>query len=299
MERARGNDEYYYISGRLYYDGNHLYVAKLNCDLSVIWDKVVEDVPSGIDVGTCGTVASANEDGGCTVCSGKVQSGQNQDFWVIKFDADGNVEWQKSLGTSGYEFVWSAMEQTVDANGVPDGYVMAAYTGVIGYGLLVIRTDMSGDIQWHTCFGIGYSVTSEIHQTSDGGFILVGEEAKSQVRLIKLDSAGAVTWDKLYGQAGSQGTLQPSVIESKNQDGFLVATSCGSYNDTTKDAWLFKVDQNGDYIWQKKIGNGGCVDRFYRVDTTADNGAVAAGWTKCCPDGHVDNLLAKVDEDGE
>ncbi len=43
------------------------------------------------------------------------------DYWVVKLDTSGNMEWQKSLGSSGEDYVPS-VQQTSDGDYIVAGY---------------------------------------------------------------------------------------------------------------------------------------------------------------------------------
>ena len=42
------------------------------------------------------------------------------DYWVVKLDTSGNMEWQKSLGSSGEDYAPS-IQQTSDGDYIVDG----------------------------------------------------------------------------------------------------------------------------------------------------------------------------------
>lgn len=159
-----------------YYDA---LVIKLLPDGTTEWQKHYGG--SGDESGNC---IRQTSDGGyvfiaaTTSSDGDVTGNHgDQDVWVVKLFADGNIEWQKSLGGTGYEAA-ACIEQTSD-----NGYLFSATTssndgdvsgnhGEIDIWLVKLLSD--GSIKWQKCVGgssMDYS-RSSTHQTFDGGIIL-------------------------------------------------------------------------------------------------------------------------------
>ncbi len=94
------------------------------------------------------------------------------DAWVIKLDAKGNVQWQKTYGGKDDDEAYS-IQQTSDG-----GYIVAGYTYPLcasDWDAWVIKLDARGNVQWQKTYGgkdddEAYS----IQQTSDGGYIVAG-----------------------------------------------------------------------------------------------------------------------------
>jgi len=105
---------------------------------------------------------------GCTNSSGA----GGDDFWLVKTDSAGNMEWNQTYGGPKREWAWSVV-QTVDG-----GYAMAGQTNSSGAGMTdswLIKTDSAGNMEWNKTYGgpgtdYGYSLV----QTFDGGYALAG-----------------------------------------------------------------------------------------------------------------------------
>lgn len=135
-----------------------------------------------------------------------------------------------------------------------------------------------------------------IQQTSDKGYIIAGSTISSgtgtlaplpgnggsDFLIIKLDAAGQVSWQKIYG--GSNTDICRSIIQ--NADGTYVAVGYSSSSNsgsllgvTTNggaDNWLIKLDANGAIIWQKLLGGTG-LDDAWVLSATADGGYIMGG----------------------
>ncbi len=102
----------------------------------------------------------------------------NSDFWIIKVDSDGKMEWNKTLGGSGYEDAFS-IQQTNDGGYITTGYSNSVDGDVTGnhgdYDYWVVKLNSFGNIQWQKSFGgSGFDFPNSIKQTTDGGYIIAG-----------------------------------------------------------------------------------------------------------------------------
>ncbi|MFZ8826290.1 MAG: T9SS type A sorting domain-containing protein [Candidatus Caldipriscus sp.] len=116
--------------------------------------------------------------------------GYQYDFFLIKTDANGNLEWAKTYGDPGIHEAALSIQQTSDG-----GYIVAGITGV--YRILFIKTDASGNVQWFKFIGIeDQDFVYSVQQTSDGGYIMTGWTYSSisgtNSFLIKTDANGNI-----------------------------------------------------------------------------------------------------------
>ena len=100
------------------------------------------------------------------------------DYWIVKLNSLGEIEWQKCLGGLNYESAFS-VQQTIDK-----GYIIAGYTksyngDVVGQhghnDYWIVKLNSSGEIEWQKCLGgLGDDWAWLVRQTFDGGYIIVG-----------------------------------------------------------------------------------------------------------------------------
>ncbi len=245
---------------------------------------------------------SSSNDGDVTNHHGSIGS---MDYWVVKLDSTGTIQWQKCLGGT-YGEVGYSIQQTDD-----DGYIVAGYSssndgdvtnnhGSVDY--WVVKLDSLGTIQWQKCLGgsrdeEGYS----IQQTADGGYIVAGStyskdgdvtnnHGKSDYWVVKLDSTGTIQWQKCLGGTHDDEALS---IQQTADGGYIVAGDSGSNDgDVTNnhgktDYWIVKLDSTGIIQWQKCLG-GSSYDEALSIQQTADGGYIVAGGTES-HDGDVPN----------
>ncbi|MBM4448804.1 MAG: PKD domain-containing protein [Chloroflexi bacterium] len=233
-------------------------------------------------------------DGGYIVAgeTGSYGAGKS-DFYLVKTDASGNLEWQRTYGGSADDYGYSA-QQTSDG-----GYVMAGIT--ISYAdvngdFYVVKTDASGNVEWEKTYGenndnLGYS----IQQTSDGGYIVAGQTANYSanwfgVYLVKTDAVGDMEWDSTF--AGDDYDDAYSVQQTAD-GGYIVAGVTWSNSAGEGDCYLVKTDASGNMEWEKTIGDVG-YEYAWAVKQTVDGGYIVAGETSSYGAGAEDVYLVKV-----
>ncbi|MBK8875007.1 MAG: hypothetical protein IPN13_14235 [Bacteroidetes bacterium] len=102
------------------------------------------------------------------------------DYWIVKIDDTGNVQWQQTIGGGGYD-VFRSVQLTVDGGFVIGGYSDSNISGNKTensngfHDFWIVKTDSSGIIQWQNTIG-GSSVDQlfSAQQTFDGGYIMGG-----------------------------------------------------------------------------------------------------------------------------
>ncbi len=110
------------------------------------------------------------------------------DFWVLKTDSQGNVLWKKTFGDYWDDTAYSICQAS------DGGYVIAGESVSAGYDLdgLVVKIDSDGNEEWRQVLG-GEGIDSlySIHETHDGGYLVVGSTSSygdpaSKVWLVKI-----------------------------------------------------------------------------------------------------------------
>jgi len=275
--------------------GNHgsrdVWVVKLNNTGSIMWQRCL-----GGSNSDCGHSIQQTAEGGYIVAghtgsnNGDVSGNHGgNDFWVVKLDSSGGIQWQKCLGGSNSEWATS-VQQSSDG-----GYVIAGATdsndGDVsgnhgGNDFWVVKLDSSGGIQWQKCLGGSNSDHAHsIKQTNDGGYVIVGftfsndgdvsgNHGSRDVWVVKLDSSGSVQWQKCLGEY-SYLDLAFSVKQTSD-NGYVVAGLRASAKTSGISAILIKLDVSGNSSWQM------CLDQSrknlaFSVQQTNDSGYVVAG----------------------
>ena len=160
------------------------------------------------------------------------------DFYMVKTDALGNMEWQQTFGGSDWDDGLTA-EQTADG-----GYVMVGETYSYGEGggdVYLVKTDALGNMEWGQTFGDSdWDVAFSGQQTTDGGYIMAGltysyGAGQSDAYLVKADALGNMEWQQTFGGTYSD---YATCVQQTADGGYIVA---GMLRDIYNYAYLVKV----------------------------------------------------------
>lgn len=272
------------------------WIVKLDCSGAVQWQRSL----GGSEEDRAYEVAQTS-DGGFIIAGysssidGDVTSNNGfSDYWIVKLDSNGSIEWQSSLGGSGLDFA-SSIAQTSDG-----GYIVAGSSnstdgdvtnnhGVNDY--WIAKLDNFGIIQWQKSFGGSIQdYAFSIAQTSDGGYIVAGEASSidgdvtnnhggSDCWVLKLDIVGTIQWQRTLG--GSDDEFANSIIQTID-GGYILAGSALSIDGDVsisyglRDAWIVKLSSSGTIEWERSYGGSG-FDSASSIAQASDGGYIVAG----------------------
>jgi len=261
-------------------------------------------------------ISRCNTNDGCFLLAGFTYSNDGDaiggglhggmDIWVVKLDSSNNIVWQKCYGGSGDE---SALKIIKTGNSYiiggstnsNDGDVSIAYGGNDYW---MFKIDSIGDMVWNKTFGGSQDdFVVGIVQSIDGGIVLAGFTSSQDgwvtgrhdslawqydFWLIKVDTNGALQWQKCYGGNGDD---QNRGINNAPDGGFFIYGMTSSNDGDVsgnhgngcapfwcQDDWLVKIDSIGNIQWQKCLGGSDGEDGAYCIQT-ADSGFLFVGST--------------------
>jgi hypothetical protein len=211
-----------------------------------------------------------------------------RDVWLVKLSALGTVEKQIALGGSGDD-LGRAVSLTPDG-----GCIVTADTQSFGAGgrdIWVVKLDSAWNVDWQKTFGGSGDEFPVSVVCADGGGYVVGAqtdsfntEGKDNFWALKLDSSGTLLWQYTYGGTGTD-TAQD--LEKTDDGGYVMTGWTLSFDGSSYNAWVVKLDGSGLIQWQKSYdvlhdtGTGlySCDEWVYNVLQAPYGGYVAAGYT--------------------
>jgi hypothetical protein len=140
----------------------------------------------------------------------------SSDAWILNLGTDGSILWQKTIGASDYDFAFAATE-TNDG-----GLVFTGSTETTnGLDFWIVKLDSDENISWQKSYGgSDDDFVFSVQETVDGGFVTAGETRSFN---------------------STMNSISPS-SETSNSKVLAVPTP----GITTMDAWIFKLDENGE-----------------------------------------------------
>jgi len=231
------------------------------------------------------------------------------DYWIVKLNSLGDIQWQKCLGGNGTD-ISTSIQQTSDGGYIVAGYTFSNNGDVSGnhgsYDYWIVKLSNSGNIEWKKCLGgTNEDYAACIQQTNDGGFIIAGQTNSNDGNvsgnhgnydywIVKLSNSGDIEWQKCLGGTGEDWAYS---IQQTNDGGFIVAGYTRSNDCDVSgnhalygivyyyDYWIVKLSNSGDIEWQKCLG-GTNEDYATCIQQTNDGGFIVAGYT-CSSNGDV------------
>jgi len=257
---AKAYDGTYIVAGEK--DGQ-VSVLKMNSSADILWSRKYESYYAYFN----NIIATRDS---CFVAAGTTgQSG----ILIVKIKPDGDTLWSTLINPgNGYA---TSVQQTAD-----DGYIISGALMTAGsqYALIIAKLDAAGHFIWSKCLLIydNFNTACSVKQTPDGGYAIIGSTIymstyTSQAVLIKLNSAGEISWSRILdsGISGTSSGVDLLVAE----DGLICLIVL---NDNT--TVLQKTDFAGNYIFGHRypgsLAYSWNTPKTQELRRTSDNGYV-------------------------
>jgi hypothetical protein len=270
------SDGGYIITGSTGSYGNgkqDVWLIKTDENGEMLWDKTF----GGVEWDHGNELLITSDGGYLIIADSEHTGGPSGKAWLIKTDSAGNKLWDKIFGPVGHNS-GNSIDFTSDG-----GIIIIGSSYVPGetdsYDAWLIKTDIDGNKLWDKKFE-GTDFGSDIQETSDGGFIIIGtlnyEHPISKIWLAKTDSNGDIIWDKIIDKFAED--QRGMSVRQTSDGGFIIVGESLLDNPYGFCPIIFKTNNAGDEEWNhflKEFGN----DVLFSVEITDDEGYIFTGYT--------------------
>jgi hypothetical protein len=215
------------------------------------------------------------------------------DGYVVRTDVEGKPYWNTTLGGEKVDKLFSAVK-------TQDGFALAGLTYSFGDDsqVWVVKITANGSEVWNKTYGgtredAGRTIAlAEGNQYVVAGYTNSMDNGDYDFLLLKIDASGNMAWNKTYG--GDKSDKAYAIAETA--DGYVAVGDTRSKGEGDSDAWIVKVDPEGNILWDKTVGGEGfdmptCV-------TVSSEVYLVGGFTFSFGNGERDFWLFQVDEEG-
>lgn len=284
------------------------WVFKIDNTGNLIWERTYggsnEDLLKSIQSTAEGGFLLA---GSTKSYNGDVHSGNtgSDDFWIVKIDSLGNIDWEKTYGGANSEVLDSQLA-TKDG-----GYLLGGYKFFYPQGgdahsdFWVVKINSKGQEMWtHRYGGSRNESLKQIIAAKDGGYLLGGITSSNDgdvvsgnhgfyptldFWLVKIDANGNIEWENTFG-GGAYESLWS--IAQASDDGYILGGTTNSDNGDIQsgnhgyfDFWIVRVSDKGELIWEQTYG--GSHNDVIRVVFPLTNGNYLFGGSTLSDDNDV------------
>jgi hypothetical protein len=290
------SDGNYIVAGNYTDSANvsNVYLIKFKLNGDTLWTKIISDY----------SYIEANQviettDGGLLI-AGAAKSdidSISKDAMVMCTDANGIVKWKKKHGGLGTDVANSVTE-------INDGYVISGTTQSPplkgSSDIFIVKTNKTTGSAVNTVnFGnTGASVGNMIKKLADGNLLLIGNytsniDSGTNILLLKFNMDGEYKQlsAKTYGTIRNDGGKSFSI----NTDESISFTGTISQTDGTTDAYIIKIDTNGNEIFRTLFeASGSQVGN--KIISGYNNGYIIVGTNEYSGNSAI--MIIKTDEQG-
>ncbi|MBN2444130.1 MAG: dockerin type I repeat-containing protein [Spirochaetales bacterium] len=301
------------------------HLIKINEEGIIEWQTMIGghdlDIAASLAITTdngfiIGGYSVSTDTGGC------LNHGEN-DYYIVKSDSEGTVEWQRMLGGSADDYL-TALDVTQDNGCVITGYSLSTdIRDCVNHGkadFYTAKLDMAGNIVWDEMIGgNGWDEPGGIQTISNKSCLIAGysnstdisgcpNNGTTEIYIVNLDVKESDEWQmKMIGGSGWDAARS---IGTTSDNGYIIAGSSssgdleGCRHHGYGDYYIVKLDANENIEWQKMIG-GNYVDNPTTMQITPDDGCIIAGYCESTDiegclynGGESDAYIVKLDAQG-
>jgi|SRR5271157_951937 len=257
---AKTSDGGFILTGFTYvYDsgGWDAFLIKTDAQGNVTWDRnyggLFKDAGHSVEQTSDGGYIFTGYTKSYGVLGGDANGVGAENLWLVKVDANGTEQWNKTFGGYDYDDGF-AVDQLSDG-----GYIVAGTTkSFYSNGTLrpaydvndtarayLIRTDANGNEIWHKTYGGNHDTAIFSMDVVQDGFVLAGttfsDRGDADLLALKASLNGTGEWGYTYG--GSEDDYGYSICPA--DDGYVIAGNTKSFGSGGTDGYLIRISDNG------------------------------------------------------
>lgn len=321
FKKALVTSDGYFLSGNSYSNASgdktvngfggsrHVWVLKTTINGDIVWQnayggdvgETYHDAIKTIDNGFLLSITSSSN-----ISGNKIENSRGKaDYWLVKINGQGNIEWQKTIGGSEAEFEMKAISCS-DGGYFIGGSSSSPISGEkiensrdlnqLYFDFWVLKLDEYRNIEWQRTIGGDEDDRFVVaRQTADEGFLIAGSsrsnigfEKSENSRgnsydfwLLKLNPQGDIEWQKTIGSDFTD-SLSDMLITPENEILIGGTSGEGISGDKTVDSnglsdfWILKLNSVGEILWQKSIG-GNDQETLHKMSITSTGNYLLGG----------------------
>lgn len=228
-------------------------------------------------------------------------SDERGDFCLLQFDKSGDVISEWVYGENDHKDIPQNLISTSDGGYLFSGQTQFEAPPDTDGQLYAVKIDSLGNEQWSQEYGgTLYESGGGGVQTPDGGFLILGwtrsfGAGNRDFYLVKTDNLGSEQWFETYGDSFFDSGQDIGALN----DGNYILAGYRNLNDK-RQAYFYKVDENGDVIWEQDYGEVQSIEEFRGVIELDNGDLVGVGlFDENAPSGsNNQGLLIRVDSEG-
>ncbi len=259
------------------------------------WDNTIggsgtEDLYELIQTNDGGFILCGGSNSGISGDKTQAARGPNNDYWIVKIDNAGVVQWNKTIGGTGSDTPKS-IRQTPDGayivfgeSASPVGFEKSEASGA-DYDFWIVKIDASGNLIWDkTIATTGYEDAGSMFMDPYGNFIITGTSnapaggiktessvanGESDIWIIKFDMDGNMIWQNTIG--GDLWEDNGIIAQLPDYSYILGATSAShNYYDKTEDSKYTSPYGGSSDFWAMKLASD-CIEISELCNSVDDN----------------------------
>lgn len=281
------------------------WLAKLSSNGDIQWQKsfgysgadsgfsVIETSDNGYLISGVLDVTASGGEGNTSRVFNRHAGG---DYWVLKLNSLGEIQWSRYFGgnfTDTPEGIVETDDNGFIIAGGSDSIDTDISSNIGSYDFWIIRISSSGSLVWEKSFG-GDQIDEAraIVASPDGNYLIAGDtrsdnnnvsnnKGGADLWLIKINPDGELIWEKTIG--GSNFDVARGLKLTQEGEVLLAGSSRSSDIDVSEnkgqnDVWVLNTDIDGRLLWEKTVG-GSNIDFAYDVTELSDGSVIAVGET--------------------